>query len=477
MKTIIQRVNRAKVTVNDEVIGKIEKGYLALIGVENGDTHKDSEFIANKLINLRLFSDENGKFNYSIKDVNGEILAVSQFTLLGDSQKGRRPSFQKAAKPEHANNLISLLVKTLEDKGIKVATGKFGAYMKVDLENDGPVTLIIDSKNEKMKKTLNPQKDENFFDKNPSKEDLLKLVTGYPRILIDLSLSNPQKFFKLSEDYQTIFKDGVGLLDNEEDYFFEKLNELLLQIDPSKGLQWIVDTGLMKKYIPEIYEIVEFSRIPEKRHKNIWEHTKQVIRQIPNKLDLRYAALFHDIGKIETRSFTDDGKVTFYAHDIIGARIFKVFSENHKIEVEFSKKIYKLIKLHLRPGQYENSWTNSAVRRFYTEIDPEIIDDLLELGKADITSKRPGRRLSSINLIDELTDRIKKLKIEDEKLPLLPKGVGNKIIEEFKIKPGPQIGNFITILKEKIEAGDLEPQKNVDYYIEALKTMEIDLIN
>ena len=145
MKVVIQRVRRASVKVNNKIIGKIGSGLVVLIGVGEGDTEKEAEHFADKIVNLRIFADENDKMNRSALDINGEILAVSQFTLYGDTKKGRRPSFVKAAGPEKAEKLFNYFVAKLRGTGLKVATGKFQAMMLVEIHNDGPVTLVIES--------------------------------------------------------------------------------------------------------------------------------------------------------------------------------------------------------------------------------------------------------------------------------------------------------------------------------------------
>lgn len=146
MKCVIQRVLNASVTVCGETVGSIEKGFLLLLGVADGDTEAQAEKLVKKIIGMRIFEDENGKMNLSIGDIDGEILAVSQFTLLADCKKGNRPSFTGAMRPEEANRLYELFVEMLVDGGVKkVDKGVFGADMKVSLINDGPVTIILDT--------------------------------------------------------------------------------------------------------------------------------------------------------------------------------------------------------------------------------------------------------------------------------------------------------------------------------------------
>ena len=146
MKVVIQRVSEASVKVNNEITGEISKGLLLLVGIEENDEKEDAEWLSKKILDLRIFSDEEGKMNRSVKDINGEILCVSQFTLIADYKKGNRPSFIKAAKPEKAVPLFEYFKGLIKSSGLKTESGIFGADMKVYLLNDGPVTIVMDSK-------------------------------------------------------------------------------------------------------------------------------------------------------------------------------------------------------------------------------------------------------------------------------------------------------------------------------------------
>ncbi|EMI12422.1 D-tyrosyl-tRNA(Tyr) deacylase [Bacillus altitudinis MN12] len=146
MRLVVQRVTSASVKVGEEITGAINEGYMVLVGVTHEDTEEDVHYLAEKLAHLRIFEDENGKMNHSLLDVKGSVLSVSQFTLYGDTRKGRRPNFMKAAKPDVANSLYECFNETLREKGIHVETGRFGAMMDVSLTNSGPVTMLMDSK-------------------------------------------------------------------------------------------------------------------------------------------------------------------------------------------------------------------------------------------------------------------------------------------------------------------------------------------
>lgn len=145
MRAVVQRVSQAKVTVDGEATGEIRKGVLVLLGVATGDSESDAEYLVDKILHLRIFEDAEGKMNLSLVDIGGELLVVSQFTLYGDTRRGRRPSFINAAPPEKANELYEYFVTKARQRLAKVETGQFQAMMKVELVNDGPVTIMLDS--------------------------------------------------------------------------------------------------------------------------------------------------------------------------------------------------------------------------------------------------------------------------------------------------------------------------------------------
>jgi D-tyrosyl-tRNA(Tyr) deacylase len=146
VKALLQRVTGASVSVEGEVVGAIGRGLVVLVGVAGGDVDKDIQYLARKIVNLRIFADEEDKFNLSALDIGGELLLVSQFTLLADTRKGRRPSFTGAAPPPHAEALFQQFVDEVRASGLKVATGRFQQYMQLEIHNDGPVTVMLDSR-------------------------------------------------------------------------------------------------------------------------------------------------------------------------------------------------------------------------------------------------------------------------------------------------------------------------------------------
>jgi len=145
MRAVVQRVTRAEVRVGEEVVGRVGRGFVVLLGVGKSDTEAASEALAEKIANLRVFDDDQGRMNHSLLDISGQVLCVSQFTLYGDCRKGRRPSYDQAAAPDQARVLYESFVKSLRQLGISTETGRFRAMMDVELINDGPVTLLLDS--------------------------------------------------------------------------------------------------------------------------------------------------------------------------------------------------------------------------------------------------------------------------------------------------------------------------------------------
>ena len=150
MKALLQRVTEASVRVGSELVGRIGQGLVVFVGVADGDTEDEARYLAQRTVNLRIFADEEGRFNLSVLDIKGELLVVSQFTLLADTRKGRRPSFVEAAPPAPAEELIERFVGEARTTGLKVETGRFQQYMQVEIHNDGPVTILLDSKDKKL---------------------------------------------------------------------------------------------------------------------------------------------------------------------------------------------------------------------------------------------------------------------------------------------------------------------------------------
>lgn len=244
------------------------------------------------------------------------------------------------------------------------------------------------------------------------------------------------------------------------------LEQVLLSARPDRGLDALVRSGVIAAILPEVQAMVGFGE--GIRHKDVWAHTKKVILKSPATPILRWAALFHDIGKVPTRRFEAKGQVTFIGHPAAGAKMFAKISNRFCFEKEEYKRIRFLIAEHLRASAFDETWTDSAVRRFDREIG-DAVDDLLALSKADITSKYAEKVRRSVELIDTLEERIKILREQDAKPAPLPKGLGTALIKHFKIEPGPCLGIVMSRLKDDVESGRLGIQEEFGHYIEYLE--------
>jgi len=242
------------------------------------------------------------------------------------------------------------------------------------------------------------------------------------------------------------------------------LEAILMTGSAGTGLQWLHETGALAIFLPELDATVNFSQEAGRRHKDVWEHTKQVVWQAEPRPLVRWAALLHDIGKVKTRAFTTDGKVTFHRHSEVGARMFEDIGQRLGFDGATRRALRFLILHHLRPNQYLETWTDSAVRRFTREMGT-YLTDLLDLSRADITSRRPGRRQQALYNIDALSHRLDRLAAEDAELPLLPSGIGNVIMEHFRLPPSRLIGDLKQALEEAITAGELEARMEPASYL------------
>lgn len=249
-----------------------------------------------------------------------------------------------------------------------------------------------------------------------------------------------------------------------------QLEEMLLLDGVPLGLQWLYDSGALLALLPELHATVNFSQEAGRRHKDVWEHTKQVVWQSPPRPVVRWSALLHDIGKVKTRAFTPDGKVTFHRHSEVGARMFDDIGRRFQFDRDNHRSLRFLILHHLRPNAYLPSWTDSAVRRFAKEIGP-YLPDLLDLSRADITSRKPGRRQQGLGNIDTLSQRVSQIRAEDAVIPPLPSGIGDAIMDKFRMPPSKLIGDLKRELLAKIDAGEIEPRMESEYYLPIVEQM------
>ncbi len=241
------------------------------------------------------------------------------------------------------------------------------------------------------------------------------------------------------------------------------IGEMLLGREVDHALEWLRETGLLAIVFPELEATVHLVQETGRQHKDVWSHTKQVVKQSVRRPLVRWAALLHDIGKVPTRTFTDEG-VHFHGHAEVGARMFDKVSQRLPFDRDQRRSIRFLIRHHLRSNQYSDQWTDSAVRRFHREMAPQL-HDLLDLSRADITSKRPGRRKQILEQIAALSERMERLAEEDARLPPLPGGVGIAIMETFHLPPSKLIGDLKRFLEDQVTAGTLEARREDAYYV------------
>jgi len=234
------------------------------------------------------------------------------------------------------------------------------------------------------------------------------------------------------------------------------------------GLQWMHDVGVLGVLLPELEATVDFSQEAGRRHKDVWEHTKQVVRQSVPRPVVRWAALLHDIGKVPTRVLLPDGRVTFHRHAEVGARMWDPIAKRLEFDRPDRQIIRFLILHHLRANAYEPAWTDAAVRRFDHEMG-EHLEDLLDLSRADVTSRRPGRRQEAVRNIHALKERILAIRALDARVPPLPPGLGNAIMEAFSLSPGKRIGDLRKLCEEAVERGELEERQPAPYYVDWLR--------
>jgi len=253
--------------------------------------------------------------------------------------------------------------------------------------------------------------------------------------------------------------------------FREHMDRLLTSKHPEPGLDAIESVGCLDAWLPEVAAMVGFGD-NEWRHKDVWKHTKQVVKQSVPRIEVRWGALLHDVGKPKTRRIDDRGTVTFHGHSEVGASMFrKRVADRLGFEGALRERIHFLILHHLRAAQYDEDWTDAAVRRFYKQMG-DGLRDLLDLSRADITTKRPEKRRRGVRQISLLAKRIRDLQEEDAKVAPLPKGLGTEIMKAFGIPPSRRLGDLIKQLTEAVETGEVEPHKPAAHYIDYLTTQK-----
>jgi poly(A) polymerase len=244
------------------------------------------------------------------------------------------------------------------------------------------------------------------------------------------------------------------------------LDRIIMSRDAEAGLDALLESGALAALLPEVSAMVGFGD-GEWRHKDVWKHTKQVVRQAVPRLEIRWAALLHDIGKMKTRSISPTGEVHFFGHAEVGARMFDKMNRRLPIfrrDDALRDTVRFLILHHLRASQYDASWTDSAVRRFAREMGP-LLDDVLCLSRADITTKRPEKKKKGLRQISDLGERVRTLAEEDAVVPPLPSGIGDAIMTAFGLAPSRLVGDIKRALEKAVEDGSLAAHQPAEFYV------------
>lgn len=237
----------------------------------------------------------------------------------------------------------------------------------------------------------------------------------------------------------------------------DALTRLLVGQRPSEALEWLARTGLLPLVLPEAAAMIDFHRSSRHHHKDVWDHTRQVVRQAVPRPTVRWAALLHDIAKVHTRSYGPKRTVRFLLHDELGAQMTEGVMARLRFPPAAAARIETLVRLHLRANYYVPEWTDAAVRRFMTEAG-EALEESLLLSRADITSKRPGKRRSALHTLNALQARIEAVRAADAlRRPRVPKGLGKLIITELGVTPGPRVGELRAACDAAARDGRLPP--------------------
>jgi poly(A) polymerase len=253
----------------------------------------------------------------------------------------------------------------------------------------------------------------------------------------------------------------------------QALEQVILGSAAGQGLQWLHDAGVLAVLLPELEATLDFSQEAGRRHKDVWEHTKQVVMQASPRPLVRWAALLHDVGKVSTRVLLPDGRVTFHRHAEVGARLFGPIARRLGFPRDERQRVSGLILHHLRANAYEAAWSDAAVRRFDHEMG-ELLDDLIDLSRADVTSARPGRKQEAARNIDALLQRILVVRALDARVPPLPPGLGDAIMAAFHLSPSRRVGELRRLCEEAIDRGELAERQPAEYYVEYLRQQGID---
>jgi poly(A) polymerase len=262
-------------------------------------------------------------------------------------------------------------------------------------------------------------------------------------------------------------RDASNILDVPREIWLREMEKILCGAYPGVGLQYMSDVRTLSFILPEVASLVGFTADEVGQHKDVWEHTKQVVTNADPTPVIRWAALCHDIGKVWTRQVFQGDKVHFFRHEDMSALLFEGIAARLRMPAEDARRIHFIIKNHSRINLYREDWTDSAVRRLIRDVG-EHLDDLIAFSRADLTSKRVERVERIRSLLAELQIRILEIREADEAQNPLPKGIGNRIMERYGLSPGPEVGRLRALLLQAIQQGHLPANAADEVYLEYL---------
>ena len=286
-----------------------------------------------------------------------------------------------------------------------------------------------------------------------------------------------QKALRLSETGRTwdgnTLKDmrapAARILSLSSQTIFVMLNQIMVSRFPSNGIRFLEAVGVLSFLLPEVSLLKGFHRSSKFHHKDVYEHTLQVVDQAVPKSLVRWSALLHDVGKLHTRSYTDDGQVHFFKHDEVGAYLCDGISHRLGFPKVLSQQLKVIVLLHLRPGLYTAAWSDSAIRRLMREAG-ETLPDLIALARADNTTKRMTKRLSNLRNVKALSDRCAQLARDDSNFKVcLPQGLGNAIKQHFNLGQGPRIGEMVSLCSKGLRDGRLDADAPIEMHLAFLQ--------
>jgi poly(A) polymerase len=306
--------------------------------------------------------------------------------------------------------------------------------------------------------------------------DARAFLRGDASRVLDLAVWAARSGLKPTPDaVRTAWRDAGNVLQLDRAVWCERFGEVLLGDKAGTGLQFLHDAGVLQLMVPEVVAMVDFHKSCPVHHKDIWDHTLQVVEKCPQVLTVRWAALMHDTGKVWTRTVNKQGKVHFFRHEEMGASLMEGVAGRFHLDPELRDRVVYIIANHARANVYATNWTDSAVRRLIRDMG-EHLADVLAFSQSDFTTKRAWRIAEVRSLAEELNTRIPRIAAEDAKIPPLPKGLGHVIMQATGLQPGPWLGEVQHWLEAEVEAGAIEARLEAEAYLAHVRDKRPELL-